>query len=203
MTEDDTINLVLGVGVLVLVLSSLSLRRMSLGLFVRSLVSWALIIGLIYVAVLNRDSVEMALGGVGERLGISGQSVEGDTVRIRQSPDGHFYARVSINGRPTRMLIDSGATITALSVETAERAGIDISRAGLPVLLNTANGTISARRGVAQTVSIDGQLETRDLSVVVAPSFGDVNVIGMNFLSRLGSWRVEQRTLILEPDRST
>ncbi|WP_033922773.1 retropepsin-like aspartic protease family protein [Sphingomonas sp. 37zxx] len=202
MSEDDTLNLVLGVGVLVLVLSSLSLRRMSIGLFVRSLLGWAAIIGLIYLAVINRDPIEAALGSVGERLGISGQSVEGDTVRIRQSTDGHFYARVAINGHPVRMLIDSGATITALSVETAERAGIDTAAANFPVLLNTANGTVAARRGVAKTVSIGGQLETRDLSVVVSPNFGDVNVIGMNFLSRLGSWRVEQQTLILEPNRA-
>lgn len=203
MSENDTLNLVLGVGVLVLVLSSFSLRRIPLGLLVRSLLGWAVIIGLIYVAVLNRDRIENALGGIGERIGLSGQQVEGDTVRIRQSPDGHFYARVLINGEPTRMLIDSGATITALSVEAAERAGIDVSQQGMPVSLNTANGMIAARRGVAKTVSIDGLLQTNDLSVVVSPSFGEVSVIGMNFLSRLGSWRVEQRTLILEPDRST
>ena len=30
-------------------------------------------------------------------------------------------------------------------------------------------------------------------------SFGDFNVIGMNVLARLGSWRVEDNTLILVP----
>ncbi|RZL97585.1 MAG: TIGR02281 family clan AA aspartic protease, partial [Sphingomonas sp.] len=39
----------------------------------------------------------------------------------------------------------------------------------------------------------------RDLSAVVSPAFGDVNVVGMNFLSRLKSWRVEDNTLILVP----
>ena len=36
-----------------------------------------------------------------------------------------------------------------------------------------------------------GTLDTRDLGVVVSPAFGDTDVLGMNFLSRLGSWRVE------------
>ena len=39
----------------------------------------------------------------------------------------------------------------------------------------------------------------RDLAVVVSPAFGDIDVLGMNFLSRLKSWRVEGQTLILTP----
>jgi len=34
---------------------------------------------------------------------------------------------------------------------------------------------------------------------VVSPAFGETNVLGMNFLSRLASWRVEENTLILVP----
>lgn len=203
MSEDDTISLAMGVGILVLVLSSLSLRRMPIGVLLRSLLGWAVIFGAIYFAVLHRDRIETAMSAFGERIGISDQQVEGDTVRIRQSPDGHFYARVTINGIERRMLVDSGATITALSETTAREAGVDTSSAAFPVLLTTANGTIAARRGVAETISLDGLLETRDLPVVVSANFGEVNVIGMNFLSRLGSWRVEQRTLILEPNRNT
>lgn len=202
MSEDDTISLVLGIGILVLVLSSLSLRRLSFGMLLRSVIGWLVIGGVVYLVMLNRDRIEPAMASLGERIGISDQRVEGDTVRIRQSPDGHFYARVSINGIERRMLVDSGATITALSEATAEAAGIDTSGASFPVLLTTANGTVAARRGVADIVSLGGELETRDLPVVVSANFGDINVIGMNFLSRLGSWRVERNTLILEPRRA-
>jgi aspartyl protease family protein len=34
---------------------------------------------------------------------------------------------------------------------------------------------------------------------VIAPGLGETNVIGMNLLSRLASWRVEDGTLILVP----
>jgi aspartyl protease family protein len=201
MNEDQTLALILGVGFLVLVLSSLSLRRMSFGFFLRSLIGWIVIIGLIWFAVLHRDRIESALSIATERAGLSSQQVDGDTVRITQSPDGHFHAQVYINGVRTRMLIDSGATITALSETTAREAGIDTGGGGFPVLLTTANGTIAARRGTAKEVRI-GTLETRDLTVVVSPNFGNINVIGMNFLSRLRSWRVEGRTLIMEPQRT-
>ena len=65
-------------------------------------------------------------------------------------------------------------------------------------MIETANGTVEARRGNIQKLAI-GPLETEDLDVVVSESFGDLDVLGMNFLSRLHSWRVENRTLILEP----
>jgi aspartyl protease family protein len=39
----------------------------------------------------------------------------------------------------------------------------------------------------------------KDLPIVVAKEFGDSNVIGMNFLSKLRSWRVEGTEMVLEP----
>jgi aspartyl protease family protein len=47
-----------------------------------------------------------------------------------------------------------------------------------------------------------GDIVARDLPVVVSPAFGDTDVLGMNFLSQLKSWRVEGRTLILTPKAS-
>jgi aspartyl protease family protein len=34
---------------------------------------------------------------------------------------------------------------------------------------------------------------------VTSPGLGDLDVLGMNFLSKLQSWRVEGRTLVLVP----
>lgn len=195
MTGDVSVELLWGIGALVLVVSSLAARRVSAGVVLRNLVAWAAIACGLFVLFANRDRLTL----LAERAGLTGQAVSGDTVRIRQSADGHFYADVRINGSRQRMLIDSGATITALS-ETAARAAGITGESGFPVVLATANGQVQARRGIAQTIAIGG-LETRDLSVVISPSFGDMSVIGMNFLSRLGSWRVEGSTLILEPKR--
>ena len=36
--------------------------------------------------------------------------------------------------------------------------------------------------------------------MVIAPNLGRTNVLGMNVLSRLSSWRVEDNTLILVPN---
>jgi aspartyl protease family protein len=44
-----------------------------------------------------------------------------------------------------------------------------------------------------------GNVVARKLKVVTSPALGELDVLGMNFLSKLASWRVEQRTLILVP----
>lgn len=196
MTDDRAVYVVLGLMLLILPLSSLIARRPSVGAVVRSLVAWAVIAGILYVAFSNRQRIAELAGTMGERLGVSEQSVEGDTVRIRQSTDGHFWVVAKLNGIERRMLVDSGATSTAISEATAKAIGV-IPRRIPPVLLTTANGTIEAARGRIETVRI-GSLETRDLPVVISPAFGEMDVVGMNFLSRLGSWRVERGTLVLD-----
>lgn len=199
MTDDRGIYILLGLlGLLALTLplSSLLARRPPVRAVLRAVIGWACIAAILYFVFSNRARLAEVGTDLGNRLGLTEQMVEGDTVRIRQSPDGHFYATVRLNGVERRMLIDSGATTTAISEATAKAIGV-VPRRLPPVVITTANGMVEAARGRIETVRI-GSLETRDLPVVVSPAFGNLDVIGMNFLSRLGSWRVERDTLILD-----
>lgn len=197
MNSSDSLNLVWLVGVLVLVVSALSVRRLSLGFVVRSVALWAAIILVAVIAVAHRNEIGAVFAAASERLGLDDQQVQGKTVRIRLGPDGHFWARVTLNGVERRMLVDSGATVTAISDRTARAANVSIHD-GLPAIIETANGSVAARRGTIDQLAI-GPLKTQDLGVVVAESFGDLDVLGMNFLSRLHRWRVEGNVLVLEP----
>ena len=47
-----------------------------------------------------------------------------------------------------------------------------------------------------------GNVEASGIDVVIAPNLGQTNVLGMNVLSRLAGWRVEDRTLILVPAKA-
>jgi aspartyl protease family protein len=138
------------------------------------------------------------MAGVLGKLGLDRQEVVGREVRIRMAGDGHFWARARLNGVERRMLIDSGATVTTLSVATAQAAGIEAKAGAAPILLRTANGVVPARTGSVEELEL-GSVTARDLKVVVSPAIGNLDVIGMNFLSQLASWRVEGRTLVLEP----
>ena len=140
------------------------------------------------------------LGRAAERFGLDPQRVTGGEVRIRMASDGHFWASVTLNGIPRRMLIDSGATMTAISEATAAASRVEGNVGPVPVVLRTANGMAPARTGSVEELRL-GNIVARDLKVVVSPAFGELNVIGMNFLSKLESWRVEGRTLVLVPHR--
>jgi aspartyl protease family protein len=200
MTGDQSVQLLAALLMLTLVGSSLLSRRLPLGEVARMAAGWLLIFGALLVGFSYRTELgEVARRVVGDLRGDRGQTV-GNTFRVPMAEDGHFWVRARVNGIEQRFLIDSGATTTALSVATADAAGIEVQTSGFPVVLSTANGRVEARRAVVDQLEL-GPIRSKALGVVVAPSFGNTNVLGMNFLSSLDSWRVEGRTLVLEPRR--
>lgn len=158
----------------------------------------AALLGAVVLAIAQRQRFDPYFAQATARLGLSSQDVVGNEVRIRMSPDGHFWVRAKLDGYERRLLVDSGATITALSSATADAAGLRLRDEPFPILLQTANGTIRPQTSEVGELRF-GTIVARDLPVVVSPAFGDMNVLGMNFLSRLKSWRVEDGYLILTP----
>ena len=183
----------------VLVIAAVIGRRMSVVRTLTTLVIWGVLGALLVVLVRDRGRFDPYVAKIASMLQMDRQEVVGKEVRIRMARDGHFWVRARIGGVERRMLVDSGATVTALSARTAAEAGIAVEDAAFPVVLRTANGSINAQTGTIPELRF-GTIVARDLAVVVSPAFGDVDVIGMNFLSRLKSWRVEGQTLILTPN---
>ncbi|WEJ98210.1 MAG: TIGR02281 family clan AA aspartic protease [Candidatus Sphingomonas phytovorans] len=174
-------------------------RRMPVMRTLTTLVIWGVLGAVVVMLVRDRGRFDPYLTKVAGLLQADKQEVVGKEVRIRMADDGHFWIRVRIGGVERRMLVDSGATVTALSAQTAAEAGIEVDDTPFPVVLRTANGMVNAQAGTIPELRF-GTIVARRLAVVVSPAFGDTDVIGMNFLSRLKSWRVEGRTLILEPN---
>lgn len=167
------------------------------GKVLRFAFSLGLLAFLIFI-LLQQAPYQPELARFTERLGIDDQRVVGKELRVHMSPDGHFWVVASINGARRRMLIDSGATVTALSEATTQDARIDTNSGLTPIMLRTANGVTPAEIGSVDELRV-GNIVARNLRIVTAPGMGDLDVLGMNFLSQLQSWRVEEKTLILVP----
>jgi aspartyl protease family protein len=183
---------------LVMVASAFLARRIPIGRSLQMAGAWVLIFGAVFIAFALKDDFA-ALGKrvMVEARGQGSQVAAGEGIRVRQSADGHFWVDGTINETKVRFLVDSGATVTSLSSETARLASVEpVGRP--PVQVNTANGAILANRARAERVRI-GSIERQDLAVHVSDSFGDTNVLGMNFLSSLSRWSVEGKWLVLEP----
>ena len=181
-----------------LVALTLLARRVPLLRAFVSLVTWLGLIAVVYLAIDQRGRFDPYLSGLAGKFSLDRQKVEGGEVRIRMAGDGHFWVRADIDGVERRLLVDSGATITALSATTAAAAGLEVHDELFPVVIRTANGSVRAQTSTIRHLAL-GNISARNLAAVVSPAFGDVDVLGMNFLSRLKSWRVEGQMLILTP----
>lgn len=128
-------------------------------------------------------------------------SVRGSETIVPLASDGHFWVTAEVNGQPLEFLIDTGATYTGIGASRAETLGIRPDPQQAQIELATANGIVTATIGRADSLRF-GNIAVRGLEVVVPQGIDDdTQVIGMNLLSQLASWRVEGDKLILVPKR--
>ncbi len=120
---------------------------------------------------------------------------QGEELRIPMAEDGHFWVDASVNGHEAPFMVDSGASITTVSKDFADQAGLET---GFRVSeVETANGTVRMHNAYADRFQV-GQISREDFGMFVNNN-DDSNVLGMNFLSSLSSWRVEGHYLVLKP----
>lgn len=195
MSGNDAPYAVYGVLAIILVVSSLVARRISMGQAAKMALAWIAIFAAAFALFTFRSEFR----AFGNRLYASafGEPValEGSKMRIEMAEDGHFWVRGKVNGEPVRFLVDSGASITTLSDESAQAAGLTPGTRRR--VMSTANGQIVVAEVEAASLAI-GTIERREFTVAVSDR-DTTNILGMNFLSSLSSWRVEQGELVLEP----
>ncbi|WP_313802040.1 TIGR02281 family clan AA aspartic protease [Sphingobium sp.] len=211
MNGDQAMSSLWYVLALVLVGSALLARRGPLGGLMRMAVLWIAIFAALLGLFKTGEKFGLFSGRTGGEGGepasfsrndvptpLPAVRVEGQALRIPIAPDGHYWVEGMVNGAPTRFLIDSGASVTALSVTSARASGLNFDLNAPGVSMLTANGKIDAKRANIASLSI-GPIRASDVDIVISPAFGDVNVIGMNMLSRLKSWGVQDGEMVLTP----
>lgn len=120
------------------------------------------------------------------------------TVTLPAGAYGHFLTEVEINGRTIDAMVDTGASLVALTYADAERAGIFMKPSDFNHVAQTANGTARVAPVVISRIQI-GDITVRNVPGVVSErGASERTLLGMSFLGRLS--RVEMRggTLVLE-----
>lgn len=116
---------------------------------------------------------------------------------ISRSLSGAFVIAGQINGRPSRMMFDTGATSVVLTAETALALGLQIPDSGYRIPVATANGRTTAAPVTLNQISV-GQISQRNVPALVArPGALSENLLGMTFLERLHSYEVRNDRLVL------
>lgn len=164
------------------------------GTMLRDLVTWAAL-GLALVALYSYRDALLPIAGrlAGELLPGSAMIVEESPngsveVKIRKRLDGHFAAKVKVNGKPVSMIVDTGASTIVLRPEDAAKAGIDVGQLSYTVTVLTANGRTVAARVRLDSVAL-GPLSRQKVDALVAERHALAqSLLGMSFLSRLRSY---------------
>lgn len=105
----------------------------------------------------------------------------GNTRAIVVVPDSHGHFRVDgrVDARPMDFVVDTGATMVALTARDAEMLG------DYTIAVSSANGTARAAPVTLNKVEI-GSITIRDVAAMVMPENAlSENLLGMTFLSRL------------------
>ncbi len=108
-----------------------------------------------------------------------------DTVLDRQS-DGHFYADAMVNDNALRFVVDTGASVVALTKDDARAAGIAFNPSRFTVVARGASGNVRGQQVIVHHLSI-GQKEAWDVEAVVVDDGLDVSLLGQTYLSQIGS----------------
>ena len=177
------------------------LYRGRLGDAMTSAVVW-LAIGAALIGVYSyRGELTAVVQRVGVELLPSGTIVsDGGDVRIRRSANGHYGLTALLDGQPVDFMIDTGATHTTLTHETAALAGIPVGDISYTVPVSTANGLTFAASATVDLLDV-GPIAVRDLRVLVSqPDALSANLLGLNFLDKLSSYEVRNRTMTLRTD---
>ncbi|MEO6607263.1 MAG: TIGR02281 family clan AA aspartic protease [Aestuariivirga sp.] len=117
---------------------------------------------------------------------------------LKSGEGGHYFVKAAINNTDINVLVDTGASVVALSFEDAERAGLHPSNLDYKIPVSTANGQVNAARVKLNRVEIDN-VRVDDVDAMVLPEGAlKGTLLGMSFLSKLSSFKSEDGVLTLK-----
>jgi aspartyl protease family protein len=120
----------------------------------------------------------------------------GDEMVLDRESDGHFYATVKVEGSDYRMLVDTGASMVALTGADAQTMGIDWSENDLAPVARGVGGAVMGVPVRIDTMAV-GDFEAHDVQAVVIPDGLDVSLLGQSFLRSVPKVDIEDNSLTL------
>jgi aspartyl protease family protein len=142
------------------------------------------------------------LAAVGNRVAgaiIPGLTLFGPGGEVTTSRDsgGHYSFNAMANGRPIRIMFDTGASAVVLKAEDAAAIGIREGDLSFSINVRTANGITQAAPITLRSLEIGGIREENVRAMVARPGQLFENLLGMSFLERLSSYEVRGDQLVL------
>jgi aspartyl protease family protein len=122
----------------------------------------------------------------------------GRPAQVVKSADGHFWAEARIDGRAVRVLIDTGASVVALTRDDAIRLGLRPAPTDFTARVETASGPVRAAPVTLKSVSVAGAQVDRVQALIVEEGL-PYSLLGMSYLGRLSRFEASPAGLTLRP----
>jgi aspartyl protease family protein len=120
----------------------------------------------------------------------------GSSTSISKSADGHFWVEARVNSSSIRFLVDTGASVVALTPLDAQLSGINLRTLKFTVPINTASGQVMAAPATLSVVSV-GNVSVRNVRAVVIEDGLPNSLLGMSYLGELQTVEVSKGSMIL------
>jgi aspartyl protease family protein len=120
------------------------------------------------------------------------------SVVVSRNAQGHFEIDGRVDGRRLTFMVDTGASVVALTAESAAVLGIHPAEREFTMLVRTANGTVNAAPVELDRVEIDDLVVYNVAALVLPDSALSDNLLGLSFLSRLRRFEYSEGKLVLE-----
>jgi aspartyl protease family protein len=134
-------------------------------------------------------SAEARKPAAGSQAGSVGTPAAGNgfaSREIARAADGHFYLDAQVNGAQIHFLVDTGASMVALTAADAQRAGIALPSER--AVAEGAGGTVEIIPVTIDRIAA-GPLEARNIDGAVARDL-PISLLGQSFLSRVGTVQI-------------
>jgi len=120
----------------------------------------------------------------------------GSSTSISKSTDGHFWVEAQVNSSSVRFLVDTGASVVALTPLDAQLSGIDLRKLKYTAPINTASGQVMAAPVRLSKISV-GNVSVRNVRAVVIDKGLPHSLLGMSYLGELQTVEVSKGAMIL------
>lgn len=135
-------------------------------------------------------------GAVQEPPKTAAMVVNGSATSISKSPDGHFWTEARVNSGSIKFLVDTGASVVALTPLDAQLAGVNLQTLKYTSPINTASGQVMAAPVTLSVVSV-GNVSVRNVRAVVISKGLPHSLLGMSYLGELQTVEATRGMLIL------
>ena len=121
---------------------------------------------------------------ISDRIQTSYQQAEQAQVHISMNDNRQYITTGSINGRPVRYLVDTGANVIAMSSVRAAQLGISLS-GGTKVRAATASESVASTAVTLKEVQVGDIKQANVRAIVIPGSYPQDILLGMSFLQHV------------------